>query len=70
MEGSDKERLPDYNHALVNKLKNEMMRDTHSPTLILGYNVADKYITKENARDDEQGDSSPERQRHRLLQGV
>jgi hypothetical protein len=42
----------------------------HSPTLILDYNVADKYITKENARDDEQGDSSPERQRHRLLQGV
>ena len=68
--GPDKTRLPDYNHELVNKLKNDMMRNTHSPTLVLDYNVANKYFTKEYARDNEQGDSGHERQRHRLPQGV
>lgn len=47
-----------------------MMRNTHSPTLVLKYNMADKYFTKENARDYEQRDSSAQRQSHRLFEGV
>lgn len=65
-----KERLPDYNHELVNQFEKDVMRNTHSPTLVLNYDMADKYLTKENARDYEQRESSAQRQSHCLLEGV